>query len=175
VAQVWTNKEEAVLREKVALGWTARMIGELLHYSRNAVISKCHRSGLKLTSTSKGFSGANPREKGPPKKAKSSKVENLSSKEKGRMTKPRQKPKPKQIYVPAPPPVEPMVPFDAPRGAGEAVAELANRGCVCHWPHGDPTDDGFTFCFAPRSPYAQQPYCDFHLGRSRASASPPAG
>lgn len=66
-------------------------------------------------------------------------------------------------------PEDPGIKPDAPRGAGPAF--LALNGHDCHWPHGDPATDDFTFCYAPRDPDRSIPYCDFHLEKMRAGSS----
>lgn len=177
---MWTTAQIRLLREKAEAGMSASEIGEVMGVTRNAVIGCATRAGIKLNGKPKGGRIAaierTPEQRAAKTEAKRKCRERYISMGLTTAGKPRV-----VISRPAKPPTprenltEPAVLTDAPRGAAAAIAALAERGCVCHWPIGDPSGEDFTFCFAPRQPFGPQPYCDFHLGRSRSRPSPLAG
>lgn len=177
--KMWTDERQALLVEKAAEGLSASQIADLLGVSRNSVIGRASRTGIKLKGTSRSVKKPlSPERKAARLESKRQcrqryREMGLTSSGKPRVER-AARPKP---LPPAPKPIlcEPVVPDDAPRGAGAAILALSKNGPVCHWPIGDPSSEDFTFCFAPRQPFGPQPYCDFHRGRSRNQASPPAG
>lgn len=143
---MWTDEKTARLRE-LAPDYSAADISRRLGpgFTRNAVVGKASRLGIRIRGGSfrpgpkaRVFGKAATRSFAKPKKAA---------------------PLSWQL------PVDPGIREDAPRGIKEVF--LALNGHDCHWPHGDPTSDDFTFCLAPRRDDAQLPYCEFHLEKSR--------
>ena len=49
---IWTPQRIAILRREYGNGKTAREIGDMVDRSRNAVIGKAHRLGLRMTEES---------------------------------------------------------------------------------------------------------------------------
>jgi hypothetical protein len=180
--KMWTNDRHELLKAQAERGASAAEIAAMIGLTRNAVIGRAARTGVKL------LAGQAQRDRGPKERAMSKeskrkwRARNISMglNSRGKPRSPHPGPKPGKVaairrpqkLAPLPwvPPDDPGIRHDSPRGAGEAMLELARRGCVCHWPHGDPSDDGFTFCFAPQRPFAQLPYCEFHLEKSRANS-----
>ena len=140
----WTNERVEELRRLWGQGQTASRIADLLGgVTRNAVIGKAHRLGLR----------------GRPSP--------IRRDETGAVARPAPVPR---VSVPAPitvkaelPPVETpraAAPI-APAAAAPAKA-LGGSTKTCSWPMGDPKQPGFHFCGGEAVP--GRPYCSTHCG-----------
>ncbi len=143
----WTNERVEELRRLWGQGQTASRIADLLGgVTRNAVIGKAHRLGLR------GRPSPIRREEGAP----------------ARSAVPR-------VSIPAPQPVKVELPpvetrSEAPRSAptappaAAAAPKTAGVGGLrsCSWPMGDPKQPGFHFCGEEAVP--GRPYCAAHCG-----------
>lgn len=172
---VWPAEKEQRLRELVAKNISFSEIAELLGVTRNTVAGKCARMKLRLSAprVAMGEEARREQRRLQKKRARDKYIERgLNSR--GKVRSPMG---PKRQAAAGDRalntlrvwnrPDDPGIRPDAPRGAGPAILEL--RNCACHWPHGHPDSEDFTFCYAPRSRAAPQiPYCDFHIERSRA-------
>lgn len=72
------------------------------------------------------------------------------------------KPEPRQIVVRKPDPAPPPIVVSEPK----TLVEMGNH---CLWPIGDPQDEGFRYCGAPRSNFR---YCAGHAALSRGGGTP---
>jgi hypothetical protein len=130
------------------LGHSAGEIAQALGVTRGVVMGITFRAGVRLTAKASTPHKFTPRL---PRAAKAS-------------APLAQRREPRAL------PTAPGLNPDAPRGVAAAMLALANRRAACHWPHGDPTDESFTFCLESQRPAAQLPYCDYHLELSRAGS-----
>lgn len=139
----WTDDRVAFVRERVnkghsagAIAWDlSRLDGRAI--TRNAVISKIHRSGMRM-STLPGV--RKPRAKG------------------------ATRPYVKRIKI-APPVAVVEVPRPARMeevAASQRRSLLELTNCTCRWPYGDVGTREFFFCGAPADLAAGQPYCASH-------------
>lgn len=145
---VWTDDRVERLKLLLRQGMSASAIAERLGggMSRNAVIGKVHRMGLKLDQRSSSERSANAR----------------------KSRKKTHKKQCAQIFKPPPYmtlPVEPL-----PHGPEPHVPRRERRGVLelednqCRWPIGDPKDADFHFCNAKRvTGFA---YCAHHARRA---------
>jgi GcrA cell cycle regulator len=139
----WTNERVEELRRLWGQGQTASRIADLLGgVTRNAVIGKAHRLGLR----------------GRPSP--------IRRDENGVAARPAPLPR---VSVPAPaaikaelPPadVPRNTPMPAPAASQPKAAHGGARGCS--WPMGDPKQAGFHFCGSEAVP--GRPYCASHCG-----------
>lgn len=138
----WTNERVEELRRLWGQGQTASRIADLLGgVTRNAVIGKAHRLGLR----------------GRPSP--------IRRDENGALARPTPAPR---VSVPAPakaelPPVEVSraATMPAPASSQPKTAQGAS-GRTCSWPMGDPKQAGFHFCGGEAVP--GRPYCAAHCG-----------
>jgi GcrA cell cycle regulator len=139
----WTNERVEELRRLWGQGQTASRIADLLGgVTRNAVIGKAHRLGLR------GRPSPIRREEG------------------AVVTRPAPV---ARVSTPAPtkaelPPVEvprAMTPPPAP-AASQPKTATGGHGRSCSWPMGDPKQAGFHFCGGEAVP--GRPYCASHCG-----------
>jgi len=142
----WTNERVDELRRLWGQGQTASRIAELLGgITRNAVIGKAHRLGLR---------------------GRPSPIRRDESHEPGQPAS-----RPSRISAPAaalaeeltrdiqPPPEAPMpAPVAPPMPA--AAKTLRSGSKACSWPMGDPKQPGFHFCGEEAEP--GRPYCAAH-------------
>jgi GcrA cell cycle regulator len=172
--KMWNEDRQSFLELRAAQGASGTEIAAEMGLTRNAVIGRANRTKVKLLGPRPG------RPKYDRKEAKAKCRQRYIAMGLTSQGKPRAEPRPKTVRPPRPytpaaiwiEPDDPGILPDAPRGVGDAVLELSRRGCVCHWPHGDPLEEDFTFCYAPARLGAQLPYCEFHLEKSRGARTP---
>lgn len=144
----WTNERIDELRRLWGQGQTASRIAELLGgVTRNAVIGKAHRLGLR------GRPSPIRREEGhqaaprPPRTAPAAAIAEELTRESVSPI----------IETPAP---LPPLPVEAPPAAVTAGKALRSGTKACSWPVGDPKQPGFHFCGEEAVP--GRPYCAAH-------------
>ena len=138
----WTNERVEELRRLWGQGQTASRIADLLGgVTRNAVIGKAHRLGLR----------------GRPSP--------IRRDEQGMVARPAPLPR---ASVPAPAAKSELPPVEAPRAAAmpapaPSQPKITHGGTrTCSWPMGDPKQEGFHFCGSEAVP--GRPYCASHCG-----------
>jgi GcrA cell cycle regulator len=150
----WTDERIETLRSLWENGLTASQIAEKLGegLSRNAVIGKAHRLGLKARPS-------------PVKGADSAAAAPAASSPKPAAPKPAPAPKAATPAASAPAAPAAVAPRPAPRvvvpvtGSGKtSLLELSDK--VCKWPIGHPNEVDFHFCGKPTQPGF--PYCTDH-------------
>jgi GcrA cell cycle regulator len=152
----WTEERVELLKTLWHKGLSASQIAyELRYVSRNAVIGKTSRLGLKRDGASL------PNQKGRARSV-TQQLAKLS-----RPTKPRATPKPPKVASPAILPA-PYVLREIPLTPTCTLVALGAR--MCRWPIGDPSDDAFGFC--GRIAEGGRSYCFAHVAvASRGSVS----
>ena len=148
----WTNERIDELRRLWGQGQTASRIAELLGgVTRNAVIGKAHRLGLR------GRPSPIRREEGhqaaprPPRTAPAAAIAEELTRESVAPV----------IETPAP---LPPLPVEAPPAAATAGKALRSGTKACSWPMGDPKQPGFRFCGEEAVP--GRPYCAAHCSQA---------
>ncbi len=176
----WTDERIETLRNLWEKGLTASQIAEKLgNVSRNAVIGKAHRLGLKARpSPVKGDSDGTPREtakKAAAPAAPRPKAEPVAKEAAAAAPEPRAVPEAKapapaapkqQMPVRAAMPVAPV----KPRAPGEKVTLLDLSDKICKWPIGHPGEPDFQFCGRPVNPGF--PYCTAHCAEAYQAQLP---
>ncbi len=141
----WTPEKTQQLRDLFDKGLTGSQMGQILHYSRNAIIGKLHR--LKLTRAASTNTETR----------KQRKQEQRNS---GASFPPRQSRARIEKSQPQEREMSPS-PSSAPPSLNLSIFQL-ERG-RCRWPEGDPVKPGFSFCghqtFGPV-------YCYYHATRA---------
>jgi GcrA cell cycle regulator len=150
MSEPWTSERTEKLRELWADGLSASQCAEKLGggITRNAVISKVHRSGF--AERTKGETGRG---------VKSTK------------TKAAPAPAKEPVPIAAPSPAPRLAPIEQafaqaappppPAGAGVTLIEL--RLSSCRWVNGDPRDDSHRYCGERRETMEDgKSYCSFH-------------
>lgn len=137
----WSEAENLLLERLVAEGLSASQIGAQMGRSRNAVIGRCLRKGLRLM-MQPGWKSA------------------------VKLRQPAAKPNPAAKAKPAPKPARPKTPtppkFElicvpiTPR----MVPLVDLQPGECKWPYGDPRESGFGYCGHARA--ESRPYCSGH-------------
>ncbi len=152
----WTVEKIETLRRLVADGFSASHIAkELGGVSRNAVIGKCTRLGLKLH----GADTPTPSQKAPVPKRAIVRTPRM----------PKSKADPvalaglQELLDRAPPPVVDALP--APKSLGLTLTEL--EAGDCRWPEGERAD--ITFC--GRNVEQGRSYCPYHVRLSRGKGT----
>jgi len=147
----WTNERIDELRRLWGQGQTASRIAELLGgITRNAVIGKAHRLGLRgRPSPIRREEGQQPISR-PARTAPAAAIAEQLTRE-----------------VPPPPVVEapaslPPLPAEAPPVTAGKITRGSNR--ACSWPVGDPKQPGFHFCGEEAIP--GRPYCASHCSQA---------
>jgi GcrA cell cycle regulator len=147
----WTNERIDELRRLWGQGQTASRIAELLGgVTRNAVIGKAHRLGLR------GRPSPIRREEGhqaAPRQARTAQAAAIAEELTREVVAP-------VVETPAP---LPPLPAEAPPmpSAGKA---LRSGTKACSWPMGDPKQPGFHFCGEEAVP--GRPYCAAHCSQA---------
>lgn len=153
----WTDERVELLKKLWADGLSASQIATKLgEVTRNAVIGKVHRLGLAGRATTSRIRTARPRSNIALFPARSSQVQyrtfgNTAIKV---APQPQERKAPAAAIIPlrAIPELEP-----APDGQVKLV-DL--KESMCHWPIGDPMEEGFHFCGRRKS--FGVPYCEHH-------------
>lgn len=146
----WTLARVALLLELRAKKWSGRRIAAELGVTRNAVMGKLARMGLKCESMRQPPRG---RKRDMERKARQQQQHG------DRRRKPPQAP-------PAPPKVADVAP-ELPPATRVSIYQLTPTSC--RWPYGDPRDPDFVFCGAPA---IEGSYCGHH---ARMAWAPPRG
>ncbi len=141
----WTEERDRQLRARCFDGWSASKIAkEFGDCSRNAVIGRIHRMGLRLTS----------HRVVPALGMRPSKVVDRPRRVKKKVVRPVPV-MPKFKVEPLPPPtLEPVIP------AALRVDLLGLKDHMCRFPIGDPRDEDFHFC--ARQKKRGVSYCEHH-------------
>jgi GcrA cell cycle regulator len=168
----WTDERIDSLRTMWDKGMSASQIAEQLGggITRNAVIGKAHRLGLK--SRPSPVKADSPRKVPPPPTPTPTPIGVPRDPEAAfAMAKP---------ISPRVPPTNPVLPNSPPsvpptptrrRGDNEKVVTLLDlTDKICKWPIGHPDEDGFHFCGAPVN--AGTPYCLEHCALAYQSQLP---
>jgi GcrA cell cycle regulator len=151
----WTDERVELLKKLWADGLSASQIATKLgEVTRNAVIGKVHRLGLAGRATTSRIRSARPRSNIALFPARSSQVQyrtfgNAALKI---AVQPQERKSATVIALRALPELEP-----APEGQ-ITLADLTEA--MCHWPVGDPMEEGFHFC--GRRKQFGIPYCEHH-------------
>jgi GcrA cell cycle regulator len=168
----WNDERIELLRTLWEKGLTASQIADKLgNVSRNAVIGKAHRLGLKARpSPVKGDSDAPP--KPAPAKAATAATDPAPPPAKPVAAAPAVS----ETAAPAPKPVAaaprqamPVAP-PRPRAPGEKVTLLDLNDKICKWPIGHPGEPDFQFCGRPVNPGF--PYCAPHCAEAYQAQLP---
>lgn len=152
--QARSEKGWTAARTRVALALfnsglsAAQVAGEIGGVSRNAVIGKVHRSGLSEANRKKSRAAGQARAK------RRQRTTDAAAR------RPVKQQPPKEVSLP-PSIIDQQIPQEQRR----TLSQLDNA--CCHWPVGDPRDDDFFFCGAPKANDESVPYCRSHLLRSQ--------
>jgi GcrA cell cycle regulator len=136
----WPEEREDLLRKLFAEGMSFGMIAKELGLSRNAVIGKAHRMGLKGRKVSAYCLPQPPRER------------IVGCGTKGHRAVER------IALPPLPEFTELVIPFSQRKTLNEL------EPIHCRWPVGDPSKPDFFFCGADK--HGSFPYCSFHCARA---------
>lgn len=178
----WTDERIETLRSLWEKGLTASQIADKLgSVSRNAVIGKAHRLGLKARpSPVKGDSDGTPREtakKAAAPAAPKPKPEAAAPEAAASQPRPAPEAKAAPTAAPAAAP-KPAIPVRTampaapvkPRAPGEKVTLLDLSDKICKWPIGHPGEPDFQFCGRPVNPGF--PYCTPHCAEAYQAQLP---
>ncbi len=155
-AHGWTNERVALLKQLWADGLSASQIAtKLKDVSRSAVIGKVHRLGLAGRATTPRVRTARPRSDIALFPARTPQAQRRA------FTNPAPKPapQPQERKAAAIIPLRALPDLDEPAPEG-SLKLLDLKDGMCHWPIGDPQEDGFHFC-GRRGSFAG-PYCERH-------------
>ncbi|MBL8645639.1 MAG: GcrA cell cycle regulator [Sphingosinicella sp.] len=177
----WTDERIETLRSLWEKGLTASQIADKLgNVSRNAVIGKAHRLGLKARpSPVKGDSDGTPRETAKKAAAPAApKPKPEAAAQEASAPQPRPAPEAKVPPAPAAAAPKPAMPVRAampaapvkPRAPGEKVTLLDLSDKICKWPIGHPGEPDFQFCGRPVNPGF--PYCTAHCAEAYQAQLP---
>lgn len=162
---IWSEELTTKLRELADGTRTSDQIATLLGITRNAVIGRAHRLGLRLSSNRNGWSSGRSRVKACARKKELVEMSaSLPSLEVGTHLR-RQGPS-RTIVVPEPKPLAlPPEPLAAP--ASRPCKILALTATRCRWPIGDPRHKSFRYCGADKE--VEVSYCHAHerIARTR--------
>jgi GcrA cell cycle regulator len=151
----WTDERVELLTKLWADGLSASQIAAKLgEVTRNAVIGKVHRLGLAGRATTSRIRSARPRTNVALFPSRSSQVQYRTF---GNMAlkvapDPLERKSASVIPLRALPELEP-----APEGV---ITLIDLKESMCHWPIGDPMEEGFHFCGRRKS--FGIPYCEHH-------------
>lgn len=152
----WTPERDAVLRKMVAEGHSGTKIGAHMGVSRNAVIGRVHRLGLRL--------GLNKGKRRPTTMRPTSKT---LPKPKNFVRSPAKRDVAldeaaalRRLAFQMEAALPPVIEEAAPVPLMVPLVELENS--ACHWPYGDPKREDFGYCGHPK---ARGSYCEYHAGK----------
>jgi GcrA cell cycle regulator len=151
----WTDERVELLKKLWADGLSASQIASKLgEVTRNAVIGKVHRLGLAGRATTSRVRTARPRSNIALFPARSSQAQYRAFGN----TALKASPQPQERKVAA---IVPLRALPELEPAPEGVITLADlKENMCHWPLGDPMEEGFHFCGRQKS--SGIPYCEHH-------------
>jgi GcrA cell cycle regulator len=151
----WTDERVELLKKFWADGLSASQIASKLgEVTRNAVIGKVHRLGLAGRATTSRVRTAKPRSNIALFPARSSQVQYRTFG--NTALKPAVQPQERKVAS-----VIPLRALPELEPAPEGLITLADlKENMCHWPIGDPMEEGFHFC--GRSKSSGVPYCEHH-------------
>lgn len=142
-AEEWTPDRIKVLIAFWEEGLPTSEIGRRLGVTKNAVVGKVHRLGLKKRASPIRQTSSSSAQ---PKKAKMSQPKVQAG---------------AQANTPSMP--KPVMP------SGEVVRLEELTSSMCCWPEGEPGTEEFHFCGQPSVP--EKPYCDAHCARAYVKVS----
>ncbi len=143
VVSVAVEWSVAQINELVRLwgeGHSARVVGQRLERSRNAVIGKVHRLGLAKRLSTAGERKKPGRKKGNPGAFRKSRA------------------KPPELHVVR---IKPIRAREVPPPEARMISLLDLGARDCRWPIGHPGEPGFAFCGARA--FATFSYCEHHV------------
>lgn len=141
-AEEWTPDRIKVLMALWEEGLPTSEIGRRLGVTKNAVVGKVHRLGLKKRQSPIRQTATTSAQ---PKKAK-----------------------PIQVRTPANSQEVPTV-AKAVKPSGDVVKLEELTASMCCWPEGEPGTEDFHFCGQPSIP--EKPYCEAHCARAYVKVS----
>ncbi|MFY9640679.1 MAG: GcrA family cell cycle regulator [Rhodomicrobium sp.] len=151
----WTDERVDLLKKLWSDGLSASQIATKLgEVTRNAVIGKVHRLGLAGRATTSRVRTARPRSNIALFPSRSPQVQYRTFGNAALKTAVQPQERKVAFVIPlrALPELEP---------APEGLITLADlKECMCHWPIGDPMEEGFHFCGRRKS--SGGPYCEHH-------------
>jgi len=150
----WTDERVELLKKLWADGLSASQIATKLgEVTRNAVIGKVHRLGLAGRATTSRIRTSRPRTNIALFPARSSQVQYRTFGN----TALKVAPQPQERKIAS---VIPLRAIPELEPAPEGLVKLTDlKECMCHWPIGDPMEEGFHFCGRKSSGV---PYCEHH-------------
>jgi GcrA cell cycle regulator len=154
--EIWTDENEAQLRELWAKGFSGSEIGAKIGKTRNAVIGKINRLGIGDQKGSVTAPGPKPLSLNP----RNIRKRQLRAARKAGVTPPpMERPVKSASRAEA---VKKITPdFSFPESRRVSIIEL--RNIHCRFPLGDPGNEGFCYCGADREALGPfQPYCAGH-------------
>ncbi len=164
----WTDERIEILRTLWDRGMSASQISEQLggNITRNAVIGKAHRLGLKSrpspvkSESARKIPPAIPKVAVAPPVAAPIVPDRAVAAPAAIITRPQVAPMPSPAPVPR-----------RPRAEGDKVITLLDlNDKICKWPIGHPDEDDFHFCGSPVNPGT--PYCGEHCAVAYQSQLP---
>jgi GcrA cell cycle regulator len=152
-AQVWSDKKIEELKKLWGKGLTTTEIGKKLNVSKNSVVGKVHRLGLKSRPSPIKVTKEEPKsKKSLPVEKKSAKVATVAPKPKNEIKIPEVKVKSK----------------DKTKVADTSVDIIDLKPGMCKWPSGDPKTPNFHFC--GKKSLEGKPYCAAHYAMAYTSS-----
>jgi GcrA cell cycle regulator len=151
----WTDERVELLKKLWADGLSASQIATKLgEVTRNAVIGKVHRLGLAGRATTSRMRTARPRTNISlfPSRSAQMQYRTYGNTALKVAVQPQERKNAAVIPFRALPELEP-----APEGT---ITLIDLKECMCHWPIGDPMEEGFHFCGRGKS--FGVPYCEHH-------------
>ncbi|MBI4723670.1 MAG: GcrA cell cycle regulator [Rhodomicrobium sp.] len=149
----WTDERVELLKKLWADGLSASQIATKLgEVTRNAVIGKVHRLGLAGRATTSRIRTARPRSNIALFPARSAQMQYRTFGNTALKEAPQERRAAAVIPLRALPDLDP-----APEGL---ITLIDLKETMCHWPIGDPMEEGFHFC--GRRKGFGSPYCEHH-------------
>lgn len=144
----WTTNSISKLKSLWEKGLSTSEIGKKLGFSKNAIVGKAHRLGLK------------------PRASASTKTIKRKKMPAPVLTKQVEKTEKKETSSHAVKNLEPVI-LTAPKKLKRPIKVLGimdlQKG-MCRWPMGDPRSEDFTFCGQPA--FKNKPYCLTHCSEA---------
>ena len=173
----WTPERTKTLIALWEEGLPTSEIGRRLDVTKNSVVGKVHRLGLKKRASPIRTSGAAKAKSGPKPAAKTAAKPAAKAATKAAAksaTKPATKPgkakaAPVAAAIPSPIPAPIKVPMPTRSSKSEVVRLDTLNNSMCSWPEGEPGTPEFHFCGEPS--LADKPYCAPHCARAYVKPS----